>query len=51
MNLTVLQPEAVILGKQELHIESGSKITLNCVIEKVKKNLNLLFTTLYHKLR
>ena len=36
-NVAVLQPEAMILGTGELHVKEGSKITLLCIIEKVRQ--------------
>ena len=34
VNLSVVRPEAFILGGDEYHIDRGSQISLVCVIEK-----------------
>ncbi|CAG0882616.1 unnamed protein product [Darwinula stevensoni] len=34
VNLQVLEPEAFILGSKEYHVDTGSKISLVCIIEK-----------------
>ena len=53
VRLTVVVPKAAILGGPELHLQSGSTVALQCVIDGVSMQtfcefVDILFTKLTH---